>query len=126
MYSGLIPDRHVTASSWYSDEHLPYYGRMGTKIGQGAWCAAASDANPFLEIDLGFEHSINGMVIEGKHRLASDQLGEAWVREFLISFSTTREKWNNVTDVNSQQPIVSLCIMTLLKPLFVNCRENNF
>jgi len=107
MYSELIPDIHITASSWLSSLHLPYYGRLGRNIGHGGWCAAASDANPFLEIDLGMEHLINEIVTEGKHRLSSDHIGEAWVTEFLIAFTTTRELWNNVTDVNTQQPIVS-------------------
>ena len=108
MYSERIPDERITASSWLSSEHLPYYGRLGTNIGQGSWCAGASDTNLFLEIDLGMEHLIKGIITEGKHRLSSDQLGEAWVTEFSISFTTTREQWNNVTDVQTHQPIVSI------------------
>lgn len=109
MYSELIPDVRIAASSWLSSEHLPYYGRLGRNIGHGGWCSAASDANSFLEIDLGMEHLITKIVTEGKHRLSSDHIGEAWVTEFLISFTTTRDRelWNNVTDVNTQQPIVS-------------------
>lgn len=114
MWSGLIPDERITASSSYSSGHLPYYGRLGTNIGHGAWCAAANNSNQFLEIDLGIEHSISGITIEGKHRLSSDNFKEAWVTEFLISFTTSRKKWNYVTDVKTHQPIVSSKDMRIL------------
>lgn len=107
MYSELIPDERITASSWLSVKHLPFYGRLDTNIGQGAWCAAPSDAHPYLEIDLEIEHTITGIITQGKHRLSSDQLGDAWVTEFFLSFTTTRENWTFVTDVNTNQPIVS-------------------
>ena len=107
MHSERIPDEHITASSWLNSEYMPYYGRLGTNIGHGAWCAAANDINQFLEIDLRIEHLINGIITEGKHRLSSDELGEAWVTEFMISYTTTREQWSNVTDVKTQQPVVS-------------------
>lgn len=107
MYSKHIPDERITASSWRSLKHLPYYGRMDTNIGHGAWCAAANDAHPYMEIDLEIEHTITGMITQGKHRLSSDQLGEAWVTEFILSFTTTREQWTYVTDAQTNQTIVS-------------------
>lgn len=115
MHSGLIPDKQITASSWYSPRHLPHYGRMGTNIGHGGWCAKENDRNQFLEMDLGKDHVMKGMVLEGKHQLSLDQLGKAWVTEFYISFTTDREKWNYVTDVKTHQAIVSM------KALNQNC-----
>ena len=107
MYTELIPDERITASSWLSSKHLPYYGRLDTNIGHGAWCAAATDVSPYLEIDLEMEHSISGIITQGKHKLSSDQLGDAWVTAFTLSFTSTREQWTNVTDVNTKQPVVS-------------------
>ena len=108
MYTEHIPDERITASSWFSSKHLPYYGRLDTNIGHGAWCAAANDKNPYLEIDLEMEHSISGIIIQGKYRLSSDQLGDAWVTVFSLSYAVTREQWTYVIDVNTKQPIVSI------------------
>ena len=108
MYTEHIPDERITASSWISSKHLPYYGRLDTNIGHGAWCAAANDVNPYLEIDLEMEHSISGIIIQGKYRLSSDQLGDAWVTVFSLSYAVTREQWTYVTDVKTKQPIVSI------------------
>ena len=107
MYTDLIPDERITASSWLSSKHLPYYSRLNTHIGHGAWCAAANDASPFLEIDLEMEHTINGIITQGKHRLSTDQFGDAWVTVFSLSFTTSREQWTSVADNRSSQPIVS-------------------
>lgn len=106
MYSEHIPDERVTASSWLSPKHLPYYGRLDTNIGHGAWCAAANDISPYLEIDLEMEHNITGIITQGKHRLSTDHLGEAWVTVFSLSFTTTREQWTYVKDAQNNQPIV--------------------
>ena len=108
MQSDRISDERITASSWLSSEHMPFYGRMGRNIGHGAWCAAVNDTNQFLEIDLGIEHMVTKIITEGKHRLSKDHLGEAWVKEFFISYSTGLEHWSYVKDVNTQQPIVSI------------------
>ena len=111
MYTEHIPDERITASSWLSSKHLPFYGRLDTIIGHGAWCAAANDINPYLEIDLEMEHSINGIILQGKYRLSSDQLGDAWVTVFSLSSATAREQWTYVTDVKTKQPIVSTNII---------------
>ena len=108
MYTEHIADERITASSWFSSKHLPYYGRLDTNIGHGAWCAAANDVNPYLEIDLEMEHSISGIITQGKYRLSSDQLREAWVTVFSLSYAIIREQWTFVTDVNTKQPIVSI------------------
>lgn len=108
VYTDHIRDERITASSWLSSKHLPYYGRLDTNIGHGAWCAAVNDVNPYLEIDLEMEHSINGVITQGKYRLSSDQLGDAWVTVFSLSFAIIREQWTYVTDVKTKQPIVSI------------------
>jgi len=108
MYTEHIPDERITASSWFSSKHLPYYGRLDSNIGHGAWCAAVNDVNPYLEIDLEMEHSISGIITEGKYRLSSDQLGDAWVTVFSLSYAITREQWTDVTDIETKKPIVSM------------------
>lgn len=119
MYTEHIPDGRITASSWFSSKHLPYYGRLDTNIGHGAWCAAANDLDPYLEIDLEMEHSINAIITQGKYRLSSDKLGDAWVTLFSLSYASSREQWTYVTDVNTKQPIVS--IRNLLYTLHICC-----
>ena len=108
MYTEHIPDERITASSWFSSKHLPYYGRLDTNIGHGAWCGAANDVNMYLEIDLEMEHLISSIITQGKYRLSSDQIGDAWVTVFSLSYAAIREKWTYVTDVNTKQPIVSI------------------
>ena len=119
MYTEHIPDERITASSWFSSKHLPYYGRLDTNIGHGAWCAAANDKNPYLEIDLEMEYSISGIIIQGKYRLSSDQLADAWVTVFSLSFAVTREQWTYVIDVNTKQPIVSISSLLWVQILFL-------
>ena len=107
MYSDHIPDDSITASSWLSSKHLPYFGRLDRNIGHGAWCSAPNDVQPYLEIDLEIEHMITGVITQGKHRLSSDQLGFAWVTEFFLSYTTNQKNWTFVKDVKTSQPIVS-------------------
>ncbi|XP_022785985.1 uncharacterized protein LOC111326284 [Stylophora pistillata] len=105
MYSDHIPDDSITASSWLSSKHLPYFGRLDRNIGHGAWCSAPNDVQPYLEIDLEIEHMITGVITQGKHRLSSDQLGFAWVTEFFLSYTTNQKNWTFVKDVKTSQPI---------------------
>lgn len=112
MFSDRIPDDRITASSWLSAKHLPRYGRLDRNMGHGAWCSARNDAQPYLEIDVEIEHTITGIIIQGKHRLSSDKLGFAWITEFLLSFTANRENWTFVTDVKTSQPIVSKISLT--------------
>ena len=57
MESGTITDGQISASSQYSIYNAPAHGRLNGQdipsVKKGAWSPATSDANQWLQIDLG-------------------------------------------------------------------------
>ena len=53
-----IPDAKMTASTVYSSDYQPYYGRVNTKRGS-RWCPkTTSDRTDYLQVDMGAVHSV--------------------------------------------------------------------
>ncbi|XP_078353422.1 uncharacterized protein LOC144638115 isoform X2 [Oculina patagonica] len=83
-----IPDAKMTASSKYSSNYEPYYGRLNGNRGDG-WCSKeASSNNDWLQVDLGKPYTVCGVATQG------DRNGNEWVTAFKLLFSWDGVSWN--------------------------------
>ena len=81
MESGAISDGNITASSIKSKNHLAHQGRLNFQASYsitGAWSADTNDANQWLQIDLGVDHTVTGVATQGR----TDK--PVWVDEYSI------------------------------------------
>ena len=89
MESGLITNAQLSASSSYEINSVgPYQARLNNNKGGGAWCpksfiSEATGTNEFLEIDLGEENRISGVVTQGRY---ASGLGQEYAEMFLIQY----------------------------------------
>ena len=100
MENGTILDSQITASSQQSGSTPANNGRLNyTSV--SSWCAATSDSNPYLQIDLQTLHIICAVSTQGNSQ--ADQ----WVKTYTLqtsiagSSSWTDYKENGVVKVYS-------------------------
>ena len=86
MESGSIPDSNITASSEQSANTAAKNGRLN--LGS-SWCAATSDSNPYLQIDLQTLHIICAVSTQGNSQ--ADQ----WVKTYKLKLSTNGSTWTD-------------------------------
>ena len=88
MYGGQIPDSSFSATSAYTSDYLPKYGRLnGPHLG---WCAKTKNnmPNEYLQIDLGVVYWVCGVATHGRRKA-----GE-WTTKYKISLSMNNITWN--------------------------------
>lgn len=101
----VIPDYQITASSQYSDNYQPFYGRLNGDRGEG-WCAKeANRIDDWLQIDFGKTIEVCAVATQG------DRNGNEWVTDFKISFSSHGISWNPYKASNGAE-VVSLDIFS--------------
>ena len=108
MENNKIADDQITASSeWYSASGK-YHGANNARLNRpsqpgsiGAWCAAASDVNPWIQVDLSSPTWITGVRIQ--ERGDSRQ----WVTECKVEYSSNGQNWMYVQSSGDQEGKVS-------------------
>ena len=62
-----IPDKRITASTYYNSQYYPFYGRLNGKRGwHDTWCSRNSDGRTgYLEVDMGSVHVICAVATQG-------------------------------------------------------------
>ena len=89
MENGEITDRQISASSEYDENHAAVQGRLNfLKSGdkEGAWSAKTSDANQYLQIDLGNEVTkVTRVASQGRNGYSVS--GGQWVRTYKLKYS---------------------------------------
>ncbi|XP_038060523.1 lactadherin-like [Patiria miniata] len=103
MEDGRIPDASITASSVWSNhaDYGPTRARLNLRATNGAavWCnAGASEANPWIQVDLGSNATITGVITQGRADYHD------WVTEFKVAYSDDGQEWTTVTDDGSCRP----------------------
>ncbi|KAL1513261.1 hypothetical protein ABEB36_002690 [Hypothenemus hampei] len=79
-----LPDEAFSASSYLSPEFGPSNSRMDKKISKksgGSWAPQSTDPNQYLQIDLGQQEAIYGVVIKGS------PLYDEYVTSFEVMYS---------------------------------------
>ena len=84
--SGLLPDSQLSASSSYSSSVLPQMGRLNSIVGGGAWCPSnviSNDSIEWLEVDLGREQMVTGVITQGRWDRG---LGQEFAKYVMIQY----------------------------------------
>ena len=92
MESGSIPDSKITASSEKNASTAANNGRLNYTSGP-SWCAATSDSNPYLQIDLQTLHIICAVSTQGNSQ--ADQ----WVKTYTLQSSIDGSTWTDYTEL---------------------------
>ena len=106
----IIPNEAMSASSSLSTNYLPWMGRLGAKVGAGAWCAKSNDNAQYLQIDLGHVNQIRSLSIQGKEGVSRHPTVEsAWVQNFTVSYSVDGFWWTE----HEENGVVKVCFACL-------------
>lgn len=92
----VIPNEAMSASSSLGTNYAPWMGRLGGRVGGGAWCAKSNDNTQYLQVDLGYLAKIQGLAIQGKEGVSRHPtLEAAWVKSFTLSHSVDGFSWTS-------------------------------
>ncbi|EDO43192.1 predicted protein, partial [Nematostella vectensis] len=108
MRSGNINSSRITASSSLGADYQPHYGRLGTYLGNGAWCALNQDVRQYLQVDLEVPYRIMGFSTQGKHRMSDDTIGHAWVTSYNVAISSHGYIWKHIHNSNNTTLVRSI------------------
>ena len=86
MESNAIPDSNITANSVYNGSTPAKNGQLNFASGS-SWCGRASEANPYLQIDLQTLHIICAVSTQGNSH--ADQ----WVTNYTLETSRDGSTW---------------------------------
>ena len=105
MESGDIKDDRISSSSSFEPKSVgSERGRLNHDHGGGAWCPknfVSQDSSEFLEIDLIEEHTVSGVITQG--RFANGQ-GQEFTEYFLIEYwRPGMEKFAEYTEENGNR-----------------------
>ena len=87
MENGLISDEQISASSEYPSHILGHYANQArlhfqeTLQRAGGWSAGQVDTNQWLQVDLGSQHWVTRLAIQGRNGYSQ------WVTKFNLQYS---------------------------------------
>jgi hypothetical protein len=98
--SGGIPDHRLTASSEFNSVYAIIYGRL---YSSSSWATkTTSDANDYLQIDLGAVHVLCALATQGS------TLSTEWTKTYSISLSLDGVSWSTYQE-NNRDKVKVLC-----------------
>ncbi|XP_045417689.1 lactadherin isoform X1 [Lemur catta] len=95
-----IPDKQITASSTYKTWGLqafgwyPFYARLDNQGKFNAWTAATNNASEWLQVDLGSQREVTGVITQGARDFGSIQ----YVASYKVAYSNDGRTWTEVRD----------------------------
>ncbi|XP_035673281.1 uncharacterized protein LOC118413827 isoform X5 [Branchiostoma floridae] len=102
MESGAIPDSHLTASTSYgSSAHDASKARLHSQEGAGAWCAAQNNNKQWLQVDVGAETTVAGVITQGRSSNTYPQR----VTSYKLRFSRDGITWSTYLDKLGREKI---------------------
>ncbi|KAL9969150.1 hypothetical protein ACROYT_G021326 [Oculina patagonica] len=100
--SGIIPDKQMTASSYYSARYKPGYGRLHYNRADG-WCTSTpGKTGEWLQVDLGKLFLVCGVATQGDS--IHDGVPE-WVTDFKLAYSLDGRTWTTYKDANGNEVV---------------------
>ncbi|KAM6086912.1 neuropilin-1 isoform 2-T2 [Chlamydotis macqueenii] len=100
MVSGLIPDSQITASTQVDRNWIPENARLITS--RSGWALPPTThpyTNEWLQIDLGEEKKVRGIIIQGgKHRE-----NKVFMKKFKIGYSNNESDWKMIMDSSKKK-----------------------
>ena len=93
-----IPDAKMKASTFYSEYHYPYYGRLNGSRGHGAWCTKTkTNRTDYLQVDMGNEYSVCSVATQGHKNHG------ARTTSYKLHFSSNAVTWNTYNENNAER-----------------------
>ncbi len=106
MEGGSIPDSNITASSELNANTPAKNGRLNFASGS-SWCAATSDTNSYLQIDLQTLHIICAVSTQGNSQ------ADKWVTNYTLQSSTDGSTWKYYTEIGQVKVHITCHIYVL-------------
>lgn len=105
MVSGLITDSQITASTEVDRNWIPENARLITsRLGWALPPTTHSYTKEWLQIDLGEEKTVRGIIIQGgKHRE-----NKVFMRKFKIGYSYNGSDWKFIMEASKKKVKVRL------------------
>ncbi|XP_037365901.1 lactadherin [Talpa occidentalis] len=100
MKDNTIPDKQITASSVYRTwglstfSWLPFYARLDRQGKFNAWTAQSNSASEWLQIDLGSQKRVSGIITQGARDFGHIQ----YVAAYKIAYSDNGMNWTEYSD----------------------------
>ncbi|XP_038602347.1 lactadherin isoform X2 [Tachyglossus aculeatus] len=100
MKSHLIHDKQITASSTFKTWGLdafswhPYFARLDKKGKSNAWAAKGNEATEWLQIDLGTQKRVTGIITQGARDFGHIQ----YVAAYRVAHSDDGKTWTEYQD----------------------------
>ena len=95
-----IPDARMTASTYYDNYQVPYYGRLNENRGHEIWCAKTeADRTDYLQVDMDAVHSVCAVATQGN----SGGLFSEWTTSYKLHLSTDGTTWNSYQEDNVEK-----------------------
>ncbi|XP_052016304.1 lactadherin isoform X2 [Apodemus sylvaticus] len=95
LKNNTIPDSQITASSSYKTWNLrafgwyPYFGRLDNQGKINAWTAQSNSAKEWLQVDLGTEKRVTGIITQGARDFGHIQ----YVASYKVAHSDDGVQW---------------------------------
>nr|XP_008249942.2 lactadherin isoform X1 [Oryctolagus cuniculus] len=95
LKDNTIPDKQITASSSYKTWGLrafgwyPFYGRLDKQGKFNAWTAQSNDASEWLQVDLGSQKRVTGVITQGARDFGHIQ----YVAAYKVAHSNDGRNW---------------------------------
>lgn len=109
MVSGLITDSQITVSSHMDRNWVPENARLLTS--RTGWTLPPPLANEWLQVDLGKEKTVNGLIIQG----GNYRENKVFMKKFRLGYSSDGFNWSMVLDSKGNKPMVSFLWVTFAK-----------
>ena len=95
----IIPDAKMTASTVFTSDYDPYYGRLNETRGRGAWCPkTSSDRTDYLQVDMGAVHAVCAVATQGQRVASYD-----WTTSYKLDHSLDGGTWNAYKENNVEK-----------------------
>lgn len=104
MKDKTIPDKQITASSTFRTWGLssfswhPYYARLDQQGKFNAWTAERNSASEWLQIDLGSQKQVSGIITQGARDFGSIQ----FVAAYKVAHSNDGLRWTEYKDPGAE------------------------
>lgn len=108
MENDLIADGQITASSYLTGSHEPFFARLRLKpvpLGRiGAWASLTNDLNQWLQVDVGRQYNVLRIATQGREDISQ------WVTKYKLQFSEDGVMFYNYTNELGQIKVNTLSL----------------
>ncbi|XP_049275295.1 lactadherin-like [Rhipicephalus sanguineus] len=97
LLAGRLQEWQLSASSTRQPECQLRYARVLELASRGAWCPAKDADTEWIQVDLGADAKITGLLTQGRGD------GREWVSSFAVSYSMDAYHWKHCLDVHGNK-----------------------